>query len=304
MKHILITGGTGLVGSKVTDFLLQKGYSVAYLSLSRKKNKTISSVKVYEWDIYKKSIDSESLMQAQAVIHLAGAGIAEKPWTQSYKKEILESRVLSTQLLYEILQKYPHSVKTFVSASAIGIYGFDTAEQWVDENSPYGEGFLAEVTQKWEAEVQKMADLGIRTVILRIGIVLSAKGGALPKLVQPIRWGLGAALGSGKQYMSWIHIDDLARMFLFAIENQNLQGVFNAVSSEPCTNAEFTKRVAQILRKPLFLPNVPAFTLKLMFGEMAQMLLGGSRVSNEKIKQAGFRYQFDSLEKALKDLLF
>ncbi|PKQ70163.1 TIGR01777 family oxidoreductase [Raineya orbicola] len=300
MKHILITGGTGLVGKKITELLLAKGYAVAYLS---RKKQQIPSVKVYEWNIYQKSIEKEAITEAEAIIHLAGAGVADKSWTESYKKEILESRVLSTRLLYETLQQTQHSVKSFISASAIGIYGFDTGEQWLDENSPHGTGFLADVTAKWETEVQKIADLGIRTAILRIGIVLAKEGGALPKLLQPIRWGLGAALGSGKQYMSWIHIKDLAQMFVFALENENLQGVFNAVGNDPCTNTELIQKIAQILKKPLFLPNIPSFTLKLMVGEMAQMVLGGNRVSNEKILKAGFQYQFTTLKDTLQDLL-
>lgn len=300
MKHILITGGTGLVGKQLTELLLSKGYTVAYLS---RKKKPIPSVKVYEWNIYQKTIEKEAITEAEAIIHLAGAGVADKTWTESYKKEILESRVLSTQLLYETLEQTQHSVKSFISASAVGIYGFDTGEQWLDENSPHGKDFLADVTEKWETEVQKIANLGIRTAILRIGIVLAKEGGALPKLLQPIRWGLGAALGSGKQYMSWIHIKDLAQMFVFALENEHLKGVFNAVGNKPCTNAELTQAIAQTIHKPLFLPNVPSFALKLMVGEMAQMVLGGNRVSNEKILQAGFQYQFPTLQEALKDLL-
>lgn len=300
MKHILITGGTGLIGQRLTQLLLEKGYTVAYLS---RKKRSIPSVKVFEWDIYKKILESEAITEAQAIIHLAGAGVADKQWTESYKREILESRVLSTQLLYESLQKNTHSVKSFISASAIGIYGFDTGEQWLEENSPHGKDFLADVTEKWEVEVQKIANLGIRTVILRIGIVFARERGAFPKLLQPIRWGLGAALGSGKQFLSWIHLDDLARMFIFALENESLQGIFNATANEPCTNAELTQKIAQILHKPLFLPNVPAFALKLVMGEMAQMVLGGNRVSNQKIVQAGFTYQFPTLQEALKNLL-
>lgn len=300
MKHILITGGTGLVGKKLTELLLSKGYSVAYLS---RKKKPVPSVKVYEWNIYEKTIEKEAITEAEAIIHLAGAGIADKSWTESYKKEIVDSRVLSTQLLCETLKHNQHSVKSFISASAVGIYGFDTGEQWLDENSPHGTDFLADVTEKWEAEVQKVADLGIRTVILRIGIVLAKEGGALPKLLQPIRWGLGAALGSGRQYMSWIHIKDLAQMFIFALENEHLKGVFNAVGNKPCTNAELTQAAARTIDKPLFLPNIPSFALKLMVGEMSRMILGGNRVSNEKILKAGFQYHFPTLQEALQDLL-
>ncbi|GAB4124586.1 MAG: TIGR01777 family oxidoreductase [Raineya sp.] len=299
-EKVLITGGTGLVGKRLCQILLQEGYQVSFLSRSKKN---IPNVEVFQWDIYKGSIEQEAINTADYVVHLAGAGVAEHRWTESYKKEILESRLLSTQLLYKSIQNAPQKPKAFLAASAVGIYGFDSGTNLLDENSPQGTDFLAEVTKNWEKETSTIKELGIRTSIFRIGIVLSKEGGALAKMMQPIEFFVGAALGSGKQYMSWIHIEDLARMFLFGIKNPQIEGVFNAVGNMPATNAEFTKTLAKILKKPLFLPNIPSFALKIMLGEMSAMVTGGNRISNKKILEAGFKYKFNTLEEALEDLL-
>jgi uncharacterized protein (TIGR01777 family) len=298
--NILITGGTGLVGTVVTELALQKGYQVSFLSRS---TKSIPQVKVFQWDIAQKKIDIQAIEQADYIIHLAGAGVADKRWSDAYKQEILDSRIISTQLLQEAISKSIKKPKAIVAASAVGIYGFDTGDTLMQEGSRQGEGFLAEVTKKWEEELLKFENLGIRTAIMRIGIVLSTKGGALQKMMQPIQFFAGSALGSGKQYMSWIHIRDLARMFLFAIENEQIRGVYNAVGNTPVTNETFTKAIAKVMNKPLFLPNVPEFALRLMLGEMASMVIGGNRVSNEKIVKAGFQYEFETLEEALKNLI-
>jgi uncharacterized protein (TIGR01777 family) len=298
--NILITGGTGLVGTVVTELALQTGYQVSFLSRS---TKSIPQVKVFQWDIAQKKIDIQAIEQADYIIHLAGAGVADKRWSDAYKQEILDSRIISTQLLQEAISKSIKKPKAIVAASAVGIYGFDTGDTLMQEDSRQGEGFLAEVTKKWEEELLKFENLGIRTVIMRIGIVLSTKGGALQKMMQPVQFFAGSALGSGKQYMSWIHIRDLARMFLFAIENEQIRGVYNAVGNTPVTNETLTKAIAKVMNKPLFLPNVPEFALRLMLGEMASMVIGGNRVSNEKIVKAGFQYEFETLEEALKNLI-
>ncbi|MDX1904707.1 MAG: TIGR01777 family oxidoreductase [Thermonemataceae bacterium] len=298
--NVLITGGTGLVGKEISQILLQKGHTVSFLSRSPK---TIPHIKVYHWDIEKQEIDVEAIQKADHIIHLAGAGVADKTWTDSYKKEILDSRILSTQLLYKTLKENKNTVKSFISASAIGIYGFDTGNTLLAEDSLQGNDFLADVTKQWEAEVQKIQDFGIRTNILRIGIVLSNKGGALPKMMQPIKFWAGAPLGSGQQYLSWIHIRDLANMFLYGIENPHIQGIYNAVASKPISNKVFTENLAKVMQKPLFLPNVPSFVLKAMLGEMGVMILGGNNVSNSKIIESGFQFEFDDIEKALSDLV-
>lgn len=298
-KSVLITGGTGLVGSRLTELLLKKGYEVAYLS---RRKEQIPNVKVYQWDIAKGYIEDGAVESADYIVHLAGAGIADKRWSESRKKEIIDSRIRPVDLLKDKLTK-SNKLKAFVSASAIGFYGGDTGEERIEENHAAGNDFLAECTKLWEKSADKIATLGIRTAKIRVGIVLSEKGGALPKLVQPIRLGFGAALGSGKQWMSWIHIDDLCNVFIKAIEDESMNGAYNAVAPNPVTNLEITKMAAKVLKKPFWLPNVPSFVLKLIFGEMAVVVLGGSYVLNKRIAETDFRYQFTDVESALQDLL-
>ncbi|MEO1096639.1 MAG: TIGR01777 family oxidoreductase [Bacteroidota bacterium] len=299
-KTVLITGGSGLVGSRITELLLEKGFKVKWLS--RRSGKK-GEVEVYPWDIEKGTIDVKCLDNTDYIIHLAGAGVADKKWTKERKKEILESRTHSTQLLKTTLASNPHNVKAFVSASAVGFYGWNSGGVWKKEESRFGDDFLATVTKAWEAEVDEMEKLGLRTVKLRIGIVLSEKGGALKEITKPIKLGAGAALGPGDQYMSWIHVDDLSNMFIHALENDKMTGIYNAVGPNPVMNKELSKQSAKVLGKPFFLPNVPGFVLKLMLGEMASMVLGGSRVSSEKIESTGFKYAFPELNPALEDLL-
>ncbi len=309
MSKILITGGSGTVGTRLTTLLLQKGYQVAHLSRSNKndnKNAT-PNVKNYVWDIKKGYIQPEAFENLDYIIHLAGAGVADERWTDARKKEILESRTLSTQLLCKYLAETKTPLKAFVSASAIGIYGFDTGNQLLTEESPISSQFLADVVKKWEEEVQKIALIGsqnsIRVAKLRIGIVLSNKGGALVEMAKPVRLFAGAALGTGKQHLSWIHVDDLCKMFIFAIENNNISGEYNAVGVAATTNEILTKSIAKALDKPLFLPNVPAFALNLLLGEMAGMILGGNNVSSEKIQKAGFQFDYTDLDVAVKNLI-
>jgi len=290
-----------MLGSRLTKMLLDKGYSVSHLSRSAGSK---SSVTTYVWDIQKQEIDPEAVKNADHIIHLAGAGVADKRWTEQRKKVILSSRTESTKLLHNALSQLgEHKVKSFVSASAIGIYGSDTGGAEVYESSPKGDDFLAEVVKKWEASVDEVKRLNIRTSKLRIGVVLSREGGALPKIVQPVKMGVGSPLGSGQQFMSWIHIDDLCRMFIYALENEDIEGVYNAVAPRPVTNEKLTQSAAKILHKPLFMPNVPAFAIKLAFGEMASIVLGGNRVSGKKIANKGFDFQYKSIEPALQDLL-
>jgi len=301
-KTILITGGTGLIGNRLTELLLEKGHKVRYLSRNPQKTDKIPA---YKWDIAKQEIDPQAFAGVDAIVHLAGAGIADKKWDKERKKVILESRTKSTQLLKKYLLETDHQIKAFVGASAIGYYGYDSGGVWKKEDSRFGDDFLATVTKAWEEEVDALAKecKTIRTVKLRIGIVLSENGGALKEMVKPIKWGVGAPLGPGDQFMSWIHIDDLCRMFIYAIENDDLQSAYNAVAPNPITNKEFTKIAAKALKKPLWLPNVPAFVLKLILGEMASMILGGSRISCEKIEKTGFQFQFTEASTAVSDLL-
>lgn len=298
--NILITGGTGMIGHRLTELLLVKGHKVSYLS--RKKEK-LPNVEVFQWDIQKGYIEEGALEAADYVVHLAGAGIADKRWTEERKKEIIDSRIQPIELINKNLQEKNIQLKGFISASAIGIYGGDTGDVRLDENSELGSDFLAECTKLWEIHAKKVTSAA-RIVSVRIGIVLSEKGGALPKLVQPIRLGFGAALGSGKQFMSWIHVDDLCEVFVKAIEDEKMQGSYNAVAPNPVTNQEMTSVAAEVLKKPLWLPNVPSFALKLVFGEMGIVVTGGNFVLNKRLSQeTDFHYQFTTIKDALRDLL-
>jgi uncharacterized protein (TIGR01777 family) len=294
-KRILITGASGLVGAALTTQLLKEGHQVAHLGRTRRTGRVPS----YVWDVEKGFIENGALDGVDAIIHLAGAGIADKPWTTKRKQEILESRTRSSALLHSYLKDATHQVKVFVSASAIGYYGFGGSDEVFTEESKPGSGFLAEVVKAWEGKVDKIDELNIRTVKVRIGIVLSAEGGALKEIAQPVRWGVGAPLGTGKQFMSWIHIEDLCRMFIHAVENESMHGAYNAVTPTPATNREITKAIARALKRPLLLPTVPGFVLKLMLGEMADLVLYGSKVSSEKIQQSGFTYTYADLDKAI-----
>jgi uncharacterized protein len=297
-KRILITGASGLVGSRLTSLLLAKGYEVAHLSRSKS-----GSVPTYVWDVNRQTIDKEALKDVHTIVHLAGANVADKRWTEKRKKEIIDSRVKSTALLFNELKSGHHSVENFISASAVGYYGFKDPDKVFREENPAGDDFLAQVTKLWEHAVDKISMLNIRIVKLRIGVVLAKEGGALQAMAKPIRLLAGSPLGSGNQYMSWIHIDDLCGMFMHAIETPALSGAVNAVAPGPVTNRELTKAIANELHKPLILPAVPAFALRLMLGEMASIVTEGSQVSNNKISASGYQYKFDNLKKALKDLL-
>ena len=297
-KKILITGASGLIGKRLTEMLLKKGYQVAHLSRSKKSGLAPSFV----WDVEAGVIDTASLEGVETIIHLAGAGVADKRWSRSRKEEILESRLKSTQLLFDTLSKNPNQVKNFISASAIGYYGFGQDEVFV-EASPFGDDFLAKVTRAWEEEVDKIAALKIRIAKLRIGIVLSDKGGALVEMAKPIRLGFGSPLGNGKQYLSWIHIDDVCALFIYAVETEAMHGSYNAVSGEWATNKEMTQAIAKVLSKPLWLPNVPAFVLKIVVGDMAEIVLNGSKVSAGKVKDAGYSFKYTNLNQTLGSLL-
>lgn len=299
-KKILITGGTGLVGGKLTSLLLSKGYAVSHLSRSKKNE---GKIETYVWDIDKNYIEEGAFEGVAAVVHLAGAGVADKKWTESRKKEILESRTKSTKLLFEKIKALENPPKAFISASAIGFYGLDTGDEIKTEASDGGDGFLADVVKKWENEVDTFNQLNMRVVKLRLGIVLAKDAGALPKMALPVKMFLGAPLGSGEQYMSWIHIDDLTAMFLSALNDSAYEGTYNAVSPSSVTNKEFTENIARSLNRFLFLPKVPAFILKLVLGEMASILLYGNRVKSSRLDEHKFSFEYINLDQALNNLL-
>ena len=301
-KNVLITGGSGMVGTRLSEMLLEQGYAVRHLS--RTPGKEGSPIITYLWDIKQQYINPKALAGVDYVVHLAGAGVADQRWTDQRKQAIVKSRTESTRLLHHALsQPDAPQLKALVSASAIGLYGADTGDALLTEDSLPAQDFLADVVVQWEAAVDAIAALDIRTVKLRIGIVLSDKGGALQPIARTVRWYVGAPLGSGDQYMSWIHIDDLCRMFIYAMENQELRGVYNAVGTQPVTNRTLTKATAKVLQKPMFLPNVPGFVLKLALGELATVILGSNRVSSQRIEDAGFTHKFNKIDVALADLL-
>lgn len=299
MKDILITGGTGMLGTRLTELLLERGYTVKYFSRYPEKS---DSVPAFHWDIDTQEADAEALKNTSAIIHLAGAGVADKRWTAARKEVILQSRTKSAALLLKLLRDNEHEVETFISASGISYYGNHNGEVKTEE-SPATDDFLADVTKAWEDAADRIGEIVPRVVKVRIGVVLSNRGGALPELAKPIRFWAGAPLGSGKQPMSWIHIDDLMGIFIHALEKEEVAGVFNAVSPNPVTNKEMTHAISDVLQKPMFLPKVPGFVLTLMLGEMAEMLLGGTRISPEKIQRTGFEFTYPKLIPALNDLL-
>lgn len=300
-QKVLITGGTGVIGKRLTELLLKKGYEVAFLS---RKKTNIPSVQVYEWNVEKGYIEENALENTEYLIHLAGAGVADERWTEERKKVIISSRTESLGLIQTKLKEQNIKPKALISASGSSYYGEDTGDIRHTESSPPNNDFLSQVTVVWEKAADDVAALGIRTVKLRTGVVLSNDGGAIPKMAAPAKLGFGAPLGSGKQWISWIHIDDICQMYIDAMENESWQGAYNAITSQPATNAELTKQICIALGKPQWLPNVPEFALKLAFGEMANVVLGSSYLVNERIaKETNFKYQFPDLGMAVKDIL-
>jgi len=297
-KHILLTGGTGLIGTQLTKALLAKGYQVSHLDRKPGKN---PQVKTYLLDVTKGEIDATCINGVDTIVHLAGAGIVGKRWTDERKKEIINSRTQSIGLIYDLLKKKNHLVKSVISASATGYYG-DRADELLTEESAPGSDFLAEVCIKWEQAADAGLDTGLRVVKLRTGVVLDKNGGALPQLANPIKWGIGSPMGSGKQWMPWIHWKDVVKLYLYAIENSALKGVYNMTGPNPVTNQELTKAVAKQLRKSLWAPNVPEFVLKLILGEMRAVVMESDRTSAQKIEDAGFKFDFPELQDALKDI--
>jgi|LakMenE01Jun11ns_1017448.scaffolds.fasta_scaffold9955165_2 hypothetical protein len=297
MASILISGGTGLIGKQLSKMLRENGHIVRILS-----RKTINNNTFVHWDINQQYISENALIGIDTIVHLSGEGIADGKWTDERKKEIIDSRVNSTKLLYSILSKGNHRVKSFISASAVGYYS-EQGDKMMTETDSANTDFLGATCLAWENELDKISSLNIRTVKLRTGIVLSLAGGALKKMILPFKFGFGSAIGDGKQWMSWIHEKDLCKMYVFAIDNANLTGAYNAVAPSPVRNNEFSKQLASALNKPFWFPKVPKFILQLLFGEMSIVILGSTKASSQKIEDAGFVFQFSTLDSCLKNLV-
>ena len=305
MDTILITGGTGLVGKALGQSLLKKGYQVIILSRNAGKSSTIAGLTYSQWNVEAQTIERQAIENADYIIHLAGAGVADKRWTKKRKQEIVESRVKSCKLIIDSLTNIPNKVQAVVSSSAIGWYGPDPVipnPQSFTEEAPAHDDFLGTTCKQWEESIEPVTQLGKRLVKLRTGIVLSTAGGALKEFIRPLRFGVAAVLGSGKQIISWIHIDDLVNMYIAAIENEKLSGVYNAVAPEPVSNKVLTLQLAKS-RKKFFIPiHVPSFLLQLILGEMSVEVLKSATVNSSKIGQAGFHFKFGNISPALEDL--
>jgi hypothetical protein len=297
MQNILIAGGSGLIGTRLTQLLLEKGYAVSYLSRHKfSKN----NVAVYKWNPINNFIEEGAIENAHYIINLAGAGIAAKAWTNKRRHEIIDSRVYAAKTIFNVLQKNKYNVKGVVCASAIGYYKKDSNEVLTETSEP-GTDFLSYTTQQWEHASKEFEKTGIRTTILRTGIVLSLKGGALAEMYKPMKFSIAAYFGNGKQIYSWIHIDDLCRMFIKAIEDEKMNGVYNAVAPQPETNKNFMRIVKKVKGGFNLLMPVPSILMRLILGERASVVLDGQNVSCKKISGSDFEFQFPDLKSALKN---
>ncbi|MBO2544481.1 TIGR01777 family oxidoreductase [Salegentibacter agarivorans] len=299
--RVLITGATGLIGSKISRLCREKGIEVHYLSTSKDKLENKTDYKGFYWNPNENEIDSKAIEGVDTIINLVGASIAER-WTPEQKKKILKSRTETANLLYTCLQENEHEVKNLLSASAIGIYPSSLEKLYTEEDQGVDDSFVGEVVVKWEEAVDNFKDLGIEVAKIRIGLVLAKNGGMLQKLKEPVNFNVGSPLGNGKQWQSWIHIDDISGIFMFALEKE-LTGVYNAVAPNPVTNKELVNEVASQMGKPVWLPNVPKVALKLVLGEMSRLVLSSQLVSSDKIEQEGYIFKYVNLSKALEDLI-
>jgi uncharacterized protein (TIGR01777 family) len=297
-KSILITGGSGLVGTHLTKHLIATGYTVKHLSRTPGTNPNIET---FVWDIGNGTIDPNCIKGVDTIIHLAGAGIAEERWTDKRKQLIISSRTDSIKLLYDLLKKETHQVKHVISASGIGYYS-DRGDEILTEESSPNTDFLAQSCILWEKAVDEGKLQNLQITKFRTGIVLTKDGGALPKLAMPVKLYIGSPFGDGEQWFSWIHIDDVVNMYVFAIENENMNGTFNMAAPQPVRNKDFVKILAGTLGRPIWAPAVPKLVIKALLGEMSKAVMGSTHVSVDKITGRGFNFKFPDLKTALKDI--
>lgn len=299
-SSVLITGASGLIGKHLTSLLLEKGYRVSHLSRKIKKG---GKVRSFLWDPEKGSIDPEAFAGIDFIIHLAGANIGEKRWTRKRKQEILDSRTKAARLLFKTVKEKGITLKAFISASGVSIYGTQTSEKIYKETDPAADDFLGNICRQWEEAADLFEYAGIRTVKLRTAVVIDKNDSALSKLMMPAKFGFLAQTGDGLQFMPWIHIDDICNIYLKAVEDPAMTGAYNAAAPQYTTHKEFIKVLSRVMRKPVFPVPVAGFILKMIFGEMSGVILEGSRVSDEKLLSSGFHFSFEKLEDALKDVL-
>ncbi len=300
MKKVLISGASGLVGSRLVELLLRKGYVVNTLGRTSRKNSR-TSTNSFEWNIEDWEVDTKAFEGVSAVIHLAGAGVADKRWSDERKVEIIESRVKSAKLIFDFLKKNQHEVKTFISAGAVGYYG-DCKAEIVNEKRKAGEGFLAEVCKQWEQSAKQISKLGIREVRCRIGVVLAKNGGALTELTRTIPLGMASYFAKNNLYYPWIHIDDVCGIMIHALENGAVSGAYNTTSPEPLLMKDLMKEILAAKGSKAILVPAPPLAIKLAMGEMSEMLLSSQRCSANKIIETGFRFKFADINSALKNI--
>lgn len=302
MKTVLITGASGAIANALCKELKNKGFKVYGLSRSGQKRPFFDAV--FKWDLTSETIDWEPQKAPDVVVHLAGCGIADSAWTEERKKEILHSRTLSLDVLKGFFEKHGFHIDVLVSGSAVGWYGMHTDDRLHNEAEAAASDFLGQTCLAWEAAADRWNSIAARIVKVRTGIVLDMSSGALPKLITPVKWFAAGYLGTGKQQMPWIHIDDLCSIFEAAIENTTWNGPVNAVATENCTNKEFTSVLCRVMKRPFFAVSIPSALLRLILGKRAALVLEGSMISNAKIRMWGYAFKFSSLEVALKDLIY
>ncbi len=308
MPIVLISGGTGLIGTNLTRHLIDRDYEVIILSRDKERRAGNQKISYAYWDVAKGEIDIDAIKKAHHIIHLAGAGVMDKRWTEEFKKQIVESRTKSSKLIIKALNENAHHVKSFVSASAIGWYGADAKplirkEGFVETDPADKDSFLGETCLLWEASVEPVRELGIRLTKLRTGVVLSNKGGAYKEFKMPSKFGIAGILGNGKQIISWIHIDDISRMYIELMENEYTDGNYNGVAPNPVSNKELMLQIAETLRGKFFIPiHVPEFLLKLILGKQSTEILKSATVSDKKIKVLGFTFMYPTIESAVEEL--